>query len=212
MGVGQEVMALDESLTMDLRVEQITDTTDYQIFDAFKRDNLSRVLDLVDSHVGVNAMDEYGQTPLMMAVSKQYLPVIASLLNTRRPKVDVNAAKSSGFTAIFYAVERGTPTILQALLRRGADPNAVILQESSRGNTPLHYACMLEKVRHAELLLEYGADPLAKNKHGQMPLQMVPTNALRTTKIQLKTTFEAAYEKMQQRVRVGSGGSPRQDI
>jgi ankyrin repeat protein len=133
----------------------------------------------------------------MMAVSKQYLPVVASLLNARRPKVDVNMAKSSGFTAVFYAVEKATPTILQALLRRGADPNVVILQSGSRGNTPLHYACMLEKTKHAELLLEYGADPTATNEHGQMPLQLLPADAVRSTKLSLKNLFEAAYNKIQ---------------
>ena len=198
IGVGQAVMDLDEALVMDLHVEHITDTTDYQIFDAFKQDNLSRVLDLIDEHVGVNAMDEYGQTPLMMAVARQQLAVVASLLNTRRPKVDVNMAKSSGFTALFYAVEKATPAILQALLRRGADPNVAVLQDGSRGNTPLHYACLLERAKQAEMLLEYGADPLATNEHGQTPLQVLPANAVRSVKLSLKNAFEAAYNKQQQ--------------
>lgn len=197
IGLGRDVLDLEMGLTMDVHVEAITDTTDYQIFDAFRSENISKVLDLIEEHVGINALDEYGQTPLMMAVSKQYLPVVASLLNARRPKVDVNMAKSSGFTAVFYAVEKATPTILQALLRRGADPNVVILQSGSRGNTPLHYACMLEKTKHAELLLEYGADPTATNEHGQMPLQLLPADAVRSTKLSLKNLFEAAYNKIQ---------------
>lgn len=234
IGVGLGVLELNEPLVMDLHVDHITDPSDYQIFDAFKHNNVSRLLDLIDEHVGINAMDEYGQTPLMMAVSRQYLPVVASLLNTRRPKVDVNMAKASGFTAVYYAVEKATPTILQALLRRGADPNVAILQEGSRGNTPLHYACMLEKTKAAELLLEFGANPLSRNEHGQTPLQMVPPDALRTSRLQLKSIFEAAYNKIQQQAeatvggghgaagavegaatstrRPGAGGSPRQDM
>jgi len=32
----------------------------------------------------------------------------------------------SGFTALFYAVDLAAPTILSALLRRGADPNTAL--------------------------------------------------------------------------------------
>jgi ankyrin repeat protein len=56
---------------------------------------------------------------------------------------------------------------MQALLRKGADPNAAILQEGSKGNTALHFSCMLEKPKHAELLLMYGANLFAANEFGQ---------------------------------------------
>lgn len=35
-------------------------------------------------------------------------------------------ATQSGFTALFYAVDLAAPTILSALLRRGADPNTTL--------------------------------------------------------------------------------------
>lgn len=103
----------------------------------------------------------------------------------------------SGFTAVFYAVEKAEPSILQALLRRGADPNAVVAQDGSRGNTPLHFACMLEKVKHAELLLEYGAQPFVYNEHGQTPFNLIPADAVRSTKLYFKTMFESAHAKLQ---------------
>jgi ankyrin repeat protein len=56
---------------------------------------------------------------------------------------------------------------MQALLRKGADPNIAIRQEGSKGNTPLHFACMFEKPKHAEFLIAYGANPAAKNEFGQ---------------------------------------------
>ena len=43
--------------------------------------------------------------------------MVASLLNTRLPKVDVNMAKTNGFNALFYAVE-GNAWNLEALLRQ----------------------------------------------------------------------------------------------
>jgi len=187
---------LHESVSLEVKLLHITEQKDYEIFDALKHENMSLVLDLIEEHKGINSFDEYGQTALMIAVSRQFMPIVAALLNARRPKVDVNLAKESGFTAVFYAVEKATPTILQALLRRGADPNVQIMQEGSRGNTPLHFACLLEKSKHAELLLEYGAHPFVYNQHGQTPLNLLPNDAVRSTKLHLKRIFEEASAKI----------------
>ncbi len=81
------------ALDVIIHVQYITKQEDYQIFDALKS-NFSRVLDLIDEQKGVNAMDEWGQTPLMIAVSNNNMsPIFAALMNARRPKVDVNIAK-----------------------------------------------------------------------------------------------------------------------
>lgn len=181
---------LDEPIIFQVTIAELTSQEDYQIFDAIKRNNVSLVIDMIENHHGVNAVDEYGQTPLMIAASKQHLPLLASLLNTRRPTVDVNMAKSSGFTALFYAVEHGNPSIVQALLRRGADPNVIARQPDSYGNTPLHYGCLLEKSKHVELLLEYGANPYLKNVHGQTALQLLPVEAVSSSKLYFRKMFE----------------------
>jgi ankyrin repeat protein len=51
--------------------------------------------------------------------------VFALLMNSMRPTVDVNYAKASGYTALIYAVQYSTAETVRALLRRGADPNAM---------------------------------------------------------------------------------------
>lgn len=212
VGIKKHLMDDDQGFALHLHVERITEPRDYQIFEALRKVNLSQVLDLIDEHVGINAMDEYGQTPLMLAVSKQYDAVVASLLNARMPKVEVDMPKTSGFTALFYAVENGSPSILQALLRRGANPNNHILQDSSKGNTPLHYACLLSKIKHIELLLEYGADPMIKNQHGQAPLQLLPGDTVRSTKTHLLNLFRSAQAKKEKATGGVGGtgfGSPR---
>lgn len=192
-----ELYTLDETFIIDLHMHKVTIPEDYQIFTALRAANISLVLDLVEQHRGINSMDEYGQTPLMIAVSKQYQPVVAALLNTRRPKVDINLVKANGFSALFYAVEKANPGILQALLRRGADPNLAIVQDGSRGNTPLHYACMLEKVKHAEILLEYGANPFLSNEYGQTPFKMIPPDTVPSIRRQYQSIFEEAHKKIE---------------
>lgn len=85
--------------------------------------------------------------------------------------------------ALTYAVIHAPIGMLGAYLKKGANPNITILQESSKGNTPLHFAVMMEKTDHIELLLEAGAGPDAVNEYGQKPLDMLPkemTQSLRT--------------------------------
>lgn len=113
----------------------------------------------------------------------------------------------SGITALFYAVEKATPSIVSALLRRGADPNARLLQEGATGNTPLHIACMLEKTKHAELLVEYGARPDALNQFNQSPLQLLPRDAVPSSKLFFKKMFESAQAKRKAAEQQSIGGA-----
>jgi ankyrin repeat protein len=144
---------LSELMTVIIHISTVTKQSDFSIFDAINSGNSSMVLDLIEEHRGINAVDQWGQSALMFAVSSQSLLLFSALMNTRRPTVNVNLMKSSGFTALFYAVEKAPFGIVQALLRRGADPNIAVLQEGSRGNTPLHFACLLEGYKNAALLL-----------------------------------------------------------
>jgi ankyrin repeat protein len=174
-------------LTVDLKVHHITSAEDYQIFSALKEHNISLAFDLLEQHIGVNAVDEYGQTPLMIALTNNHVHIIGELMNTRKPTVDINFAKHSGFTALFYAVQHSQPAIIQGLLRRGADPTMVTVEH---GNTPLHMACLLEKRKAAELLLEFGANPIALNAYGQTPVQMVPASAVPSNKLYFRKLFQ----------------------
>mmetsp|Transcript_9344 Transcript_9344/g.9160 ORF Transcript_9344/g.9160 Transcript_9344/m.9160 type:complete len:315 (+) Transcript_9344:59-1003(+) len=187
---------LSESMTVIIHISTVTKQSDFSIFDAINSGNSSMVLDLIEEHRGINAVDQWGQSALMFAVSSQSLLLFSALMNTRRPTVNVNLMKSSGFTALFYAVEKAPFAIVQALLRRGADPNIVVLQEGSRGNTPLHFACLLEGHKNAELLLEYGADPYAVNQHGQTPFQLIPKDTVRSIKINFQNLFNSASSKL----------------
>ena len=56
----------------------------------------------------------------------------------------------------------------------------------------MHYACLLEKSKHAELLLEYGALPDVRNQHNQLPLDLLPRDAVRSTKLYFKRLFDVS--------------------
>ena len=60
VGVDKHMTTLEESCWIDITIKKVTDQENYRIFDAFKQQNYSLVIDLIDSHIGVNSMDEYG--------------------------------------------------------------------------------------------------------------------------------------------------------
>lgn len=94
----------DQGVSIDLTLVHITDPEDYRIFDFLRSGNSSAVLDLIELHRGINAFDEWGQSALMMAVQLKKLEIVAGLLNTRMPKVNVNIAKSVSCTLPFDTV------------------------------------------------------------------------------------------------------------
>lgn len=100
-----DVNGADVGVAVDITAAFVTTSEEYQIFSSLRSANFTNVVELIDDHVGVNAVDEWGQTPLMIAVQLKHLPVIAALLNTRLPKVDVNAAKSVRSSSIASLVK-----------------------------------------------------------------------------------------------------------
>jgi hypothetical protein len=202
----------NSEITVEFKVMGVTSAEDYQIFNLMKMKNYPAVTDMIDRKKGVNALDEWGQSILMLATREGELTVVATLLNARMPKVDVNMAKSSGYTALFYAIENRDTNILKALLRRGANPNVSLKQEGAVGNTPLHFACLMEKQKHTELLLEFGADVMAVNEYGQYPLQLLPRDAVRSTKLYFKRMFEDALAKMEKEENAKNENRARNDL
>ena len=91
---------------------------------------------------------------------------------------------------MIYSIQYSDASITEALLKRGANPNAIILQEGSRGNTALHFACLFQKDKHVEALLKYDANPFALNEHGQKPLDLLPKDVIKSTRVNFKSLFE----------------------
>ena len=149
---------------------------------------------LLDAGAEVNAATDDGLNPLLIAsasldaitgsdyrlvVEESQHESLGALLLDRG--ADVTQSDQYGMTALHYAVEMNKPSLLKALLKRGADPNARLTQglpfrrgdyvgrEAYDGASPFWLAARLGNVEMMRELLDAGADPELRQAWGVTP-------------------------------------------
>ncbi|CEO98803.1 Ankyrin repeat domain-containing protein [Plasmodiophora brassicae] len=116
--------------------------------------------------IDVNARNEFGATPLHLAVIGGHLGVVQLLVQARR--IDVNPRDYMGMTPLHKAVRMGHEAIVRVLV---ADPAIDVNARDGNLQTPLHYAAeVLGNDRIFEMLLDVpGVDLNARNKRRLTP-------------------------------------------
>lgn len=142
-----------------------------RLIDAVKTGELAAAQRLLGEGADLNARDEQGATPLMLAASAGDLEMVRVLLAAGAA---VNARTESGWTALSKAAysaetKRGFADVAQALIAAGADVEAPI----GYGVRPLMLAAGYGETAVVEVLLNAGADVLARNDGGYTALMMV---------------------------------------
>ncbi|KAJ8960761.1 hypothetical protein NQ318_020054 [Aromia moschata] len=123
---------------------------------AVSNNNLEVVRLLTEAGAMLNARDDQGHTPLMLACSRKNLAVARYLISRG---ADVNAASAiDGKTALHVCVQdvresKSVHQLIELLVRHGADTNAPSYQGSV-----LFYAIILENRSAAAALVQHGAD------------------------------------------------------
>uniref|UniRef100_A0A7S1PFZ1 Uncharacterized protein n=2 Tax=Percolomonas cosmopolitus TaxID=63605 RepID=A0A7S1PFZ1_9EUKA len=102
-------------------------------------------------------------TLLLHATQQGDTHQVATLLSETR--VSCNVENSSQLTPLHYAAQGGYISIMEILLRCGADPNKQSSQKIG-SNTPLHIAIDHNYLKVAETLLNYYANPNVQNALG----------------------------------------------
>jgi len=121
---------------------------------------------LLAAGADVNLGAENGTNPLLMASANGQEPIVALLLDKG---ANPNAADHDGYTALHYAANaRNGLESVKNLLAHGADPNARLIKDLSKGDlnatpvgaTPFFLAAANRNVAVMRLLASNGADPL----------------------------------------------------
>ena len=108
---------------------------------------------IVDHGAHVNALNNDGATPLLVACSAAKAESVELLLTLG---ADPNIADADGDTSILSAIEGYcSVSIMQQLIDNGAKVNAT----NNKGLTALLKACAYRQIDVAKVLLEAGADP-----------------------------------------------------
>ncbi|CAN0045900.1 unnamed protein product, partial [Ascophyllum nodosum] len=111
----------------------------------------------------VDAADNFGKTPLVIAVEKEKLALVDALVAggadvNRRNVVDdmapLDVAASIGNLEVLKALLGGHVDVLKALIRHGVDVNA----SNAKGHSPLYEAAARNRVAAIRALVEAGAD------------------------------------------------------
>jgi ankyrin repeat protein len=88
----------------------------------------------------------------------------------RKPELTRLLAPTTGLPGFLEAVKRGDLAGVQRLVAE--QPGLVNERDSAFGATGLHWAALRGHAPVAQLLLERGANPQARNKEGETPLQV----------------------------------------
>ncbi|XP_063916293.1 uncharacterized protein LOC135132214 [Zophobas morio] len=124
--------------------------------------NIALLQALLDSGKSVNIKDQWGNTPLHVAVVKQKKKVFDYLLTLDDVRID--AANFEGFTPLMFAIIYSHKYYALHLIEKGADLNV----RNNAGSCALHFAT--REIHVAQVLIEKGADINAQNCCGRTPL------------------------------------------
>jgi len=115
---------------------------------------------LTRSGANPSATDFTGMQPIhgVALADQESTPSVISVL--LQHGVDLDSRDEEGYTALTFALGRGTVNTIRFLLERSADPNTVPLD----GVLPLFVAVLTSGHVKVELLLQYGADTTVVEK------------------------------------------------
>lgn len=133
------------------------------IFDHARRGEVAALEGAVAAGAGVNAQNERGDSPLMLAAYHGHVAAVRRLLELG---ADPGLRNQAGQSPLDGAAFKGELEVIQALLDGGAEVNA----GGPEGKTALMFAAMFDRLEALELLLARGAERDRRDVEGRSAL------------------------------------------
>lgn len=143
-------------------------STDQQYFrQAILDGDQPTISTLLAGGANIEATDEQGMTPLLLAIKHGRRDVVELLLNHG---ANIHHAANDGVTPLFLAIRERRADLVALLLDKGADVNA---RGAISGVTPLHVGAYVGDAEILRLLLRHGANKHARMTSGELPVDLV---------------------------------------
>lgn len=124
-----------------------------------------KVLEIVEEHPELASIEDASNSTLLIHLAgyEASADVLKLLIEIG---ADINHVSKHDDSALINAIEGGSNYGLTTIpeLRVILDAGADVAIYDCRGNTALHWAILENRLQHAELLLNYGANPYQLNK------------------------------------------------
>nr|XP_017241853.1 PREDICTED: ankyrin repeat domain-containing protein 65-like isoform X2 [Daucus carota subsp. sativus] len=122
------------------------------VLNASRSGHVKLVEQLLETDAKINYCDQYGLSPLHAAAIKGHKDV--AMLLVEYGSELINSRDADGHTPLHLAVQSGDQAMVEVLLNRGAEVNAL----TNKGATPLYISQLLRCDDITRLLLASGAD------------------------------------------------------
>ena len=132
---------------------------------AVQKGNKEVVAWLLEHKANADAKNNFGKTPLLLAVQARQGVDVAELLV--KHGASVNWTDENGVTLLHFAAAGNDKSLVELFLNNKLDVNV----RDAGGNTPLHYAAEAAQMSVVETLIAHKANARALNKENMTPTQ-----------------------------------------
>lgn len=143
-----------------------------QLHEAAASGDVRRVRTVLNTGEAVDARDEAGRTPLMIAARRGHAAVARALLEAG---ADPHAGQPGGPSVLVFAVEGRSADVVEALVGRGVDvdiPGDIHPALRPYRNTPLMDAAQFGVTEIAQVLVDAGADVHVRRIDGKTAIDL----------------------------------------
>ncbi|XP_017544099.1 CARD- and ANK-containing Inflammasome Adaptor Protein [Pygocentrus nattereri] len=169
-GIMEAAFDLNRKSVLSLLLKNIKNTMSQNeiksvLFKATKRNLDGVVAALIDSGADVNACDDLGYTPLLLATELRNVEVFKVLVSK---KAQLDKRLPNQTSALHLAIQSGSMPLTQILLDKGLDPNSI----GPKDQTPLHFSALHNQPTLMALLLHKGAQVNSVTQDGLTALHL----------------------------------------